>query len=227
MLLVGERVNARYREPELLRMFNKADVNGDKLIDLNEFLLMQVTAQSEAAAARAAAEGGDAAAMMEGVHLDPRMMMPSPALVAAERGGASGEEDGLYSGRYSEAGEGRYSARSYGSQPSADNQSAGYEEQDPYDEAYLTGRDGYGYEESDGYEEGDGYDGGSYLSGEEAYPSGEAYEEASGGYEEDQGGYGDGGYGEGGSYASQARDGYEEEEQYEQGGQYSDAYREA
>lgn len=42
MLLVGERVGSTYHEADMLRMFKKVDVNGDRLVDLNEFLLMQV-----------------------------------------------------------------------------------------------------------------------------------------------------------------------------------------
>ena len=49
MLLVGERVGARYVEPDMVRMFKKVDVNGDKLIDLNEFLLMQIVPGKAAA----------------------------------------------------------------------------------------------------------------------------------------------------------------------------------
>ena len=38
MLLVGERVGATYKEAQMQRMFSKADLNGDRLLDLNEFL---------------------------------------------------------------------------------------------------------------------------------------------------------------------------------------------
>ena len=48
MLLVGGRVNATYHEPQLLRMFEKVDLNGDHLIDLNEFLFMQCPEQPTA-----------------------------------------------------------------------------------------------------------------------------------------------------------------------------------
>ena len=62
MLLVGGRVNATYYESQLVRMFRKVDVNSDNLIDLNEFLWMQVPQKGErpgpnnAEADRAAAE---------------------------------------------------------------------------------------------------------------------------------------------------------------------------
>ena len=49
MLLVGGRVNATYLEPNMLRMFKKVDVNNDKLIDLNEFLLMQISTKKKGA----------------------------------------------------------------------------------------------------------------------------------------------------------------------------------
>ena len=42
MLVIGERLQTVYHEADLLRMFRKSDVNGDKLIDLNEFLHMQL-----------------------------------------------------------------------------------------------------------------------------------------------------------------------------------------
>lgn len=38
MLVVGSRVGAVYHQTQLVRMFDKADLNGDKLLDLNEFL---------------------------------------------------------------------------------------------------------------------------------------------------------------------------------------------
>ena len=43
MLLIGARVNATYKEADLLRMFEKVDLNQDRLIDPNEFLWMQIT----------------------------------------------------------------------------------------------------------------------------------------------------------------------------------------
>ena len=44
-LMVCERVGAAYLEHDLLRMFHKIDLDGDKRIDLNEFLWMQVPAE--------------------------------------------------------------------------------------------------------------------------------------------------------------------------------------
>ena len=40
-LMVGHRLHVKYTEAQLTRMFEKADVNGDRLVDLNEFILMQ------------------------------------------------------------------------------------------------------------------------------------------------------------------------------------------
>ncbi len=59
MLMIGERVGAAYHEKQLLRMFKKVDLTGDKLIDLNEFLWMQVPPEK-------LAEGAE-----EGVHPRP------------------------------------------------------------------------------------------------------------------------------------------------------------
>jgi hypothetical protein len=73
MLLVGERVNATYREPELLRMFNRVDLNQDKLIDLNEFLWMQITPQR---AQEAEADGG-------GIHPHPSISHVRPSATEA------------------------------------------------------------------------------------------------------------------------------------------------
>ena len=39
--MVGHRLHIKYTEAQLMRMFEKADVNGDRLLDLNEFILMQ------------------------------------------------------------------------------------------------------------------------------------------------------------------------------------------
>jgi hypothetical protein len=44
-LMVCERVGAAYLEHDLRRMFHKIDLDGDKRIDLNEFLWMQVPAE--------------------------------------------------------------------------------------------------------------------------------------------------------------------------------------
>lgn len=55
MLLIGARVNATYKEADLLRMFEKVDLNQDRLIDLNEFLWMQITPDRASAAE---ADGG-------------------------------------------------------------------------------------------------------------------------------------------------------------------------
>ena len=41
MLLVGSRLHKQYTEEQLQRMFRKADLNNDRLIDLNEFIKMQ------------------------------------------------------------------------------------------------------------------------------------------------------------------------------------------
>ncbi len=41
--MVGHRLHVKYTEAQLTRMFEKADVNGDRLVDLNEFILMQAT----------------------------------------------------------------------------------------------------------------------------------------------------------------------------------------
>ena len=60
MLLVGDRVRAEYTRAELVRMFKKVDLNSDDLIDLNEFLWMQVLPRS----------GGHANG--EGVHPRPK-----------------------------------------------------------------------------------------------------------------------------------------------------------
>mmetsp|Transcript_54163 Transcript_54163/g.89892 ORF Transcript_54163/g.89892 Transcript_54163/m.89892 type:complete len:436 (-) Transcript_54163:478-1785(-) len=49
MLLVGSQLHKHYTEQELRRMFNKADVNSDKAIDLNELLLLHHKAGDAAA----------------------------------------------------------------------------------------------------------------------------------------------------------------------------------
>ena len=72
-------------------VFAKVDVNGDKLIDLNEFLLMQITTQ--AAADVAGFELGDDGARPPppvGVHRNPHAQ---PAEVAAARGLGLVEEE--------------------------------------------------------------------------------------------------------------------------------------
>ena len=77
MLLVAGRVGATYHRPQLVAMFDKADLNGDRLIDLNEFLWMQ-TPTPAAAAARSqeresagTAAGGDGP-LRHGVHQRPQ-----------------------------------------------------------------------------------------------------------------------------------------------------------
>ena len=90
MLLVGTRVAATYHEPQLLRMFRKVDLNDDKLIDLNEFLLMQL-------APNAAAE--DADGPPQGVHPPPERArdQDDDEDVAWSTGSREAEEEDAYS----------------------------------------------------------------------------------------------------------------------------------
>ena len=90
MLLVGERVHATYHQGDMLRMFKKVDVNDDKLIDLNEFLLMQL-------APTAAAE--DADGPPQGVHPPPERARDQDGDedVAWSTGSREAEEEDAYS----------------------------------------------------------------------------------------------------------------------------------
>ena len=71
MLLVGERVNAPYTEAQLLRMFRKADLNDDHLIDLNEFLWLQTPANGGSWAGSNDGGDGDPQRQVVGVHPRP------------------------------------------------------------------------------------------------------------------------------------------------------------
>ena len=80
MLLVGGRVQADYHEENMLRMFKKVDINADRLIDLNEFLLMQTSKQPrrEPHAGAGEAEAEAEADVPVGVHPHPKLRLEDP-----------------------------------------------------------------------------------------------------------------------------------------------------
>ena len=94
MLLVGERVHATYHQGDMVRMFKKVDVNDDKLIDLNEFLLMQL-------APTAAADDAEGGGPPQGVHPPPERAHDDDDDVSPS-GSWSVEEEDAYSQAYSD-----------------------------------------------------------------------------------------------------------------------------
>ena len=155
MLLVGERIGATYLESDMLRMFKKVDVNGDRLIDLNEFLLMQITAQKGDPRLNVD-EGERPPEVAAGIHPPPTQ--PSAREEDDEAWDEHGEEaySEAYSEAYEEAGEyGEYGEGEYGEEQYGDEDEYGEEQ---YGDKEEYGEDEYGEGEYGEGEYGEGSD---------------------------------------------------------------------